>query len=355
MNKLTSQTITTIRFPMMVCVVLLHTFIIDRPIGGEILVPNGKYLIFDIFQQLYQNELANVAVPMFFFISGYLFYCGIKEFQLRIFIEKLRRRVHSLFIPYILWNIIFLLFVCCIGFLFPNLLTYKKTIFQMNFEEILYTFWEPSQGLLPLWFLRDLMIINLFTPIIYYILHNKYSKWFLLFFAICYLIPNKFHYCPGIGFRTAFPFMFGAWFSINNKDFIIEFKKYIWYFAAITIILLIINLITWFYHITNPTLERLLALSLVIIFPQIIAFKISKNKIKVNTLLSESSFFIFVFHMFIIHIPLKLWVYIFPVNNFTAIFSLISIPFIVSFTCILFYIGLKKIFPNITNILIGSR
>ena len=107
MNKLTSQTITTIRFPMMVCVVLLHTFIIDRPIGGEILVPNGKYLIFDIFQQLYQNELANVAVPMFFFISGYLFYCGIKEFQLRIFIEKLRRRVHSLFIPYILWNFYF--------------------------------------------------------------------------------------------------------------------------------------------------------------------------------------------------------------------------------------------------------
>lgn len=79
MNNLTSQTITAIRFPMIVCVVLLHTFIIDRPVNGQVFIPSGRYPIFDIFQQLYQNELANVAVPMFFFISGYLFFYGIKK------------------------------------------------------------------------------------------------------------------------------------------------------------------------------------------------------------------------------------------------------------------------------------
>lgn len=355
MNNLTSQTITVIRYPMIVCVVLLHTFIIDRPVNGQVLIPSGRYPIFDIFQQLYQNELANVAVPMFFFISGYLFFYGIKKFHLSIFIDKLKRRVHSLLIPYILWNIIFLLFVCLVGLLFPNLLTYKKTIFQMNLEEILYTFWEPSQGLLPLWFLRDLMIINLFTPIIYCILRHKYSRWILLFFVTCYLVPSEFYYCPGIGFRTSFPFIFGAWFSINKKDFIVEFRKSKWYFAPITIVLLIINLIIWYNHIVFPILERLLTLSLIIVSPLIISLGLSKKKIKINPFLSETSFFIFVFHMFIIHIPLKLWGYIFPINGFSAILALILIPFIVSYTCMFVYIVLKKILPNITNILVGNR
>ena len=66
MTTLTSKTITALRFPLIVAVVLLHTFIIDRPIGGIVYVPSGKFPGFDWFEHIYRVELANISVPLFF-------------------------------------------------------------------------------------------------------------------------------------------------------------------------------------------------------------------------------------------------------------------------------------------------
>ena len=57
----TSQTIATLRFPLIVAVVLLHTYIIDRPIGGTIYVAHGQYPFFDLFAHIYQSEFGNMA------------------------------------------------------------------------------------------------------------------------------------------------------------------------------------------------------------------------------------------------------------------------------------------------------
>lgn len=100
MNQITSNTITAIRFPLIVAVVLLHTYIIDRPIGGTVFVPAGEYPAFDLFEHLYRGELGNVAVPLYFFISGFLFFYGLKNFDWGKLRKKLGRRVHSLVIPF---------------------------------------------------------------------------------------------------------------------------------------------------------------------------------------------------------------------------------------------------------------
>jgi len=50
-------------------------------------------------------SLMRICVPSFFIISGYLFFYRVNKFTLNIYKEKLYRRVKTLVIPYVLWDI----------------------------------------------------------------------------------------------------------------------------------------------------------------------------------------------------------------------------------------------------------
>ena len=94
----TSQVITWLRFPLIMAVVMLHTYLIDKPIDGIVYVKSGQFPFFDYLEHIIRVEIANMAVPLFFFISGFLFFCG-EAFTRNTFILKLKKRFHSLLIP----------------------------------------------------------------------------------------------------------------------------------------------------------------------------------------------------------------------------------------------------------------
>lgn len=48
--------------------------------------------------------VSNVAVPMFFAISGVLFFNGVTS--IKDCFPKIKKRIKSLLIPYVIWNII---------------------------------------------------------------------------------------------------------------------------------------------------------------------------------------------------------------------------------------------------------
>ena len=350
----TSQTIATLRFPLIVAVVLLHTYIIDRPIGGTIYVAHGQYPFFDLFAHIYQSEFGNMAVPLFFFISGFLFFCGMDKFSWRIIEKKLKKRVHSLLIPFFIWNVVFILFVALVNAISPSLLTYKKSFVDMTFGEVLNCFWDLSQGLIPLWFIRDLMIINIFSPIIYFMLKNKISKLIILGFTFL-ILSQIFHYVPGIGMRCAYPYMLGAWFSINGKDFIIVLKKYIYPLSFLLILLVGIDTYLWSNDVKSFALNRLAQIIGILIIPLWVSRCLEIGFLQKKDFLSKGSFFVFVFHMFIIYIPAKLWVYVLPVNGWTATVALLVIPILVAYLCLGIYKILLIYAPKITEIAVGER
>ena len=59
--------------------------------------------------------------------------------------------------------------------------------------------------------------------------------------------------------------------------------------------------------------------------------------------------------MFIIYIPTKLWVYILPVNGWTAALSLVCIPLLVAYMCLGIYKVLLLLMPRIITIAMGER
>ncbi|MES5135927.1 acyltransferase family protein [Prevotella amnii] len=354
MSVLTSKTISAIRFPMIIAVVLLHTYIIDRPINGIVYIQTGTYTYLDYFIQIYQNELANFSVHLFFFISGFLFFIGLEKFEWKKYFHKCHKRFYSLVIPFFIWNIIFMLFVAAVNALAPSLLSYKKSFLNMSFFEICNCFWEMSQGLIPLWFLRDLIIITIICPIIYFLLSCKLNKVVMLFFTLFYL-SGYCQYVEGIGLRALYPFILGAWFSINKIDPIIKLRKHYILISILTLLLVSIDFFMWKYNKENLTIVSLMRLIGGIWCLISVSYLVERYNFGKFKLFSESSFFVFVFHMFIIYIPAKLWIKILPINALGAFISILIIPFMVSFSCVGIYFLLKLIMPKFTAILVGNR
>lgn len=88
-----------LRFPLMIGVVMIHCDISDQ-IGPEFREQwSGNIMYF------FSNIIGRFSVPMFFLISGFLFFRN-GRINTSLYLTKLRSRVHTLLIPYFIWNTI---------------------------------------------------------------------------------------------------------------------------------------------------------------------------------------------------------------------------------------------------------
>ena len=101
-DKLLSDTIRFLRFPLMVGVVIVHTTLDSVIIGGDSVTQGGMFPIFDIFNHLFDGEIVRMRVPLFFFFSGFLFFFQ-GAFSKQLYADKLKRRVKTLLVPYLFW------------------------------------------------------------------------------------------------------------------------------------------------------------------------------------------------------------------------------------------------------------
>lgn len=342
-----------LRFPLAVAVVLLHTMILDRPINGNIYIIDSAYPYFADFVYIVKNCVGGLAVPLFFFFSGFLFFSNVENISLQTYKVKLRKRLHSLVIPYFLWNSFYLLFVLILGLIIPQWLTYQKSPLNMDLRDVFLAFWDLNQGLTPLWFIRDLILINLLTPLIY-LFCKRMSN--LSFFIVCVVfLLGWYIYIPSVFSRSMCLYIMGAWFSINRMDIVSTLFKYrilflVFYFSSV-----ILDYIGIKCPFNNYLIYNAMIVSGMFF---VIALVASMNKygyLRRNKLLEESSFFIYVSHMFIIHLLVKVWMLIVPINTYSLCMAQIIIPIIVSYICVGFYYVLKKQMPTVLKIFVGGR
>lgn len=65
-NDILSQTITFLRFPLIIAVVFIHSNLGDTVIKGVSLSENMNFTIHDTLFHILTNEIARTAVPLFF-------------------------------------------------------------------------------------------------------------------------------------------------------------------------------------------------------------------------------------------------------------------------------------------------
>ena len=180
MTATLSARLHALRFVAIVLVVFLHSFNVgkmkDTPQAAQE-QPVAVYI------QVFVNQgIARIAVPLFFAISGYLFFFNLPggevapapRFAARLLAVKMRRRVRSLVVPYLIWSalgILLFLLLQTIPWSRPFFVDPRRIIAGKSIAE-LAELWllNPIPG--QLWFLRELIVLACLSPAIYWLVRR---------------------------------------------------------------------------------------------------------------------------------------------------------------------------------------
>ncbi len=138
---------------------------------------DAHWVVNVFIQNFFSNGIARLGLPYFFLLSGSLFF---KNYTLdfNCYFRKIRNRLISLAIPYLLWSLYgIILFYVIESYIIPNYDFGRMPIRDYGIGDFFYTLIiNPHQR--PLWFLRELSMYVLISPLIY--LGIKYTKAYLL-------------------------------------------------------------------------------------------------------------------------------------------------------------------------------
>lgn len=346
MKNKTFEIIEMMRFPLIYLVVMAHLLPFDRiPIELNLSTQN----IYVFISELISHHIAKIPVPLFFIISGY-FFLKVKKFTLKTYQEKISKKISTLLVPYITWNTIAVLAVIIVNYL-------GSAFFSRPKEELpnIYNIYFGFPINFSLWYVRDLMIMMILTPIFYY--YIKYLKSLgLLILYIAYLFI---HISPitGISTTSILFFTIGIYLAINNIDIIKLTQRYKKTIAVISILLLLTSVMFngTYYH---EYLFRLFIIPGIITLFNLFYYLSFKEKTKSWLIaLAPTSFFIYVTHqIYIIN-----WIKgAFARSPFfsTAIGQIISYfisPIICVTVCITLFMILKSTLPKLLKLSIGQR
>ena len=356
-NSIKSQTIEWLRFFCIAAVVLLHA--VDPPVDGSpFCYRDGAYYI---AQVLFSEGLCTVAVPIFFIISGYLFFVKLEEWDKKIWLDKMKRRARTLLLPYLLWNLIAILFSLGMLYLRASLKGSTPDIAAWyNGMGGLKAFWDTGTAGLPfnypLWFLRNLIVFVILSPAVFLYAKKTGIVGLILLYGAYFTaalakIPGLF-YINGLFFFTL-----GAYLSIRKIDFTELFKRWRTVAACIAVPLLITIFFTFGIHTDVwKFTHRAFTLFGSVATIGIVASLFQKGRLKVRPLLSASTFLIYAAHGTIV-LPQTQSILgkILPLNQIGLTIKYFTAPLLTVVLLVLCYWCLNRWLPKTTAVLTGGR
>ena len=143
-----------VNFILSLLIVFHHSFTTNVDFTGSYSI--GAYG-WQVAAERFMYNLSECAVPIFYFLSAYLFYRTF-DGSWEKYKTKIARRFFSLFIPYILF--------CSLGYIKHLAVSHVWG----GILDYLHSLWICDT--MPLWFIRELMALSLIAPIIYKLKQN---------------------------------------------------------------------------------------------------------------------------------------------------------------------------------------
>lgn len=343
-----SEVIRLCRFPLAVCVVYIHCYY-------RIEDSEAAY----IFHYVMQHYVCNCAVPLFMMISGYLFFCKESVFNWGRYKSKLSKRLRSLVLPYLLWNLVTFLFLYIrnsVSFtlqdeVFDNLSVSSFASFFWNSKTNVFDSGFPIDG--PLWFIRDLMICAVLSPVIYKLI-SHYPRTVLAVTLFIASINLDFVF----RFDALLYFEIGSIAGIYRKTLIELFWRYRYLNSILWILLVFVTLCLdtnlWIMPLFRILLACISAIQALFIF-SIMNKKYSLHVLKEA---GDASLFVYASHkiaIVILFFVLSLLGKITEITTVMIIILNIVSPILISYACYYLRGELKRIAPILVKTLDGGR
>ena len=363
-NALISKTISYLRFPLTLGVIYIHATLSDIIINGKLVVDSSDiFPVYYTLSYLISHILARVCVPIFFVISGFLFFNKVDKFSPSIYLNKCKSRVRSLFTPYIFWNLVCIISYALMQVLFEGLLSGRNKLIQdYDLLDYISCFWDMSLVNelsstnpinYPLWYIRDLMVTILISPLIYIVIKSPFKSYYLLLLIILY-ITNFDIGIIGLNITGILFFSLGVFFAVG-KFRLSNILRYSNHFLTSYLVIVAIEFFTKDFC-NSPFVHRIGVLVGIVAVVTFVAKRISMNSISLNNLCTNSSFFLFAFHALPLGLLLKIVMhFINTFNDITLVLVYLFSPIVIVLLGIIIFYILNKYFPRLTDIITGCR
>lgn len=378
-DEIQSAAIDLLRFPMALLVVVLHMnpdTISPASIPFE---PLSAEWLANIIRIAGSHVISHVAVPVFFMTSGFLFFKSFGDWSWRLYGRKLKSRSRTLLTPYLLWLCAVPLLSVIFSFLYSFYNTAAPQDYLARLRELdLHYFWDTyswgadgtdwlgnhllktSPYLVPFWFLRDLMVVTLLSPAIFFCI-RKAGTLTMSVLALCY-VSRVWPQVPGLSIAAVFFFSLGAWFSLNGRNITDSVAQYRLPVASICI--LTCGICIW-YDGPNPIYENTYPFFVLsgTLTAFLVAAAVARRGLRAPGLLVASCFFVYAMHTFPLPVtssPLMFWRFYteshlagFSATGAAAAYLLA--PLLATATCTAAYLAGRKLLPRLTRLLSGAR
>lgn len=367
-----------LRFPLAILVVFVHGFGADINVTELHASGLTGLAIYDYVRLFFSVVISRSAVPIFFIISGYLLFLKVKDYSKSVFMVKLRKRWHSLVVPYFSWILLFILWN--LMFKVGGVLLHGKPwtgvfdYFQENgYLHLLWnsSVWEErttwlglethNSGpvLLPFWYMRDLIMMVILSPIIYWII-KKIKIIFILFLIVIYVFDIRFPWISGTFSSAGLFFSVGAYFAIKKQDFTDILWKWRYPICSITILLMVCQTYSgsamgdMVSRMIHPWLVIFQSFALIIVASYLCKYP---DLYDANKKLSKTSFFIYALHTFILGYIISMIKKVMPMQDtwYMMTFIYLTAPLLCVALCIGIYWMFQKVMPGILRVMVGER
>ena len=358
-DKIQSDAISFMRIPLAVLVVIFHSSLIFEQNDGIPYINESDAPIYCTMEFLFGYSICALAVPLFFFVSGLLFFWNVDGFNIKIYGYKLKSRFYSLLIPYLFWNLLILLHRFIVQQYFPAFISPQyKLIVNYNLTDFLTCFWNmsyidsfwgnfPVNG--PLWFIRDLMIMNFLSPIVYYVM-SRLKKCGAIVLCLLWffdVLGDWGNFSKAILFYS-----FGAYFGITKTNILEKTAKYHQAYFGGYLLFLVFAVV---FRSSNVLFLNKMEFILGFVSMWWLAVLFSYKYPSLG-LPAGASFFLFAAHHTIVRIIIKIFFVLTPIHSdWIYAFAYFAIAAITVLICLAFYGLLNRFTPRFCCLISGGR
>lgn len=339
---------TIVSFLLSIFVVLIHTSaLVQYQTNGTPF--EGTIKFFNVF---FRRSFTLIAVPLFFIISGATFF---RNYENKLYTKRLRSRIKTLVIPYMLWNIINMLFDIVTSYTAISNFFIGREKFVLSVPNILLgIFFYKCNG--PFWFVFDLIVFVIISPLINLLISKKHLG---LFVIVGLLILRIFNIkLPATIFfesESIYYYILGSYIGKHYFNiFATKRNKRSQGISAIFFVVIIVLFVLLAYSVFRMNMalvavaKMLGALSFWVVADCII------DKVKQRSFMNDS-FVIFALHKNVISIFVKLFYLALPKHPLMAIANYLVSPVLTVMLICFLCAFMKKFMSKIYIILTGAR
>lgn len=331
--------ITIYSFIAMIVVIYIHAYNLPVYHIAEDSVGFAR-LVF--YVESVAGSLWTAAVPMFFMISGFLMF---RNFTWDKLWNKYQTRLHTVLIPYLLWNTIYYLYYILMTRVpFIQRMMNGNEIVDISLKEWISRLWTNEYFVF--WFLKELIILIILTPVIYFFLRN-YGKWPVGFVMLILSVSIGSH-VPYWPFNICY--LLGAYIGINHKSAPLVKKRILTIIGCggviawiVLNILRVLNLCTWQLPIWMVLCCLWFAGDCVDCYEKQTKWWMS------------ISFFIYCMHDMILEAYEKIFLKVFGTGAVFALLDYLLMPLVTVITLIALAMFMRKYMSPVWKILTGNR